>query len=84
VDAGDGTERGDEGRERKMTVQTLDDIHNKGYRLRNITATNRNGMTSEPVGIALFERRGAFFESIIYERFGTFLYATPEKQEREV
>ena len=27
----------------------------------------------------LLEKKGDFFESIIYERFGTWLYATPEK-----
>lgn len=61
-----------------MTTQTLDVLYAKGYRLKKFSALNRTGKT-EPVGVGLFEKAGAFFESVIYERFDTWLYATPEK-----
>lgn len=66
-----------------MNTQTLADLYGKGYRLKNFTATQRGGAPSDPVGVGLFEKRGQFFESVIYERFETWLFATPEKLVRE-
>lgn len=59
--------------------QTLADLHNKGYRLKHISGLNRKGGKAEPVGVGLFEKAGEYFESVIYERFGDWLYATPER-----
>lgn len=61
-----------------MTTQTFDALYNKGYRPRLFSSLKRGGKV-DPVGVMLLEKKGDFFESIIYERFGTWLYATPEK-----
>jgi len=59
--------------------QTLADLYQKGYRLKHINGLNRKDNSKEPVGVGLFEKAGEFFESVIYERFGDWLYATPER-----
>jgi len=66
-----------------VNAHTLATLFEKGYRLQNFTLTHRGGPTTNPVGVGLFEKRGDFFESVVFERFGTWLYATPEKFERE-
>ena len=59
-------------------IQTLADLYAKGYRLKRFAALTRNG-NADPVGVGLFEKAGEFFESVIYERFDAWLFATPEK-----
>lgn len=62
----------------RMSAHTLDALYAKGYRLKKFSAVRR-AATPDPVGVGLFEKRGQFFESVIFERFGTWLYTTPEK-----
>ena len=65
-----------------MTTQTLADLYTKGYRLKKFSGTNRTGK-GDQIGVALFEKRGDFFESVVFERFDGWLYATPEKMVRD-
>ena len=69
--------------ETKTTTQTLADLYAKGYRLKKFCGLNRPAKGFDPIGVGLFEKRGDFFESVIYERFGQWLYATPEKLVRD-
>lgn len=62
-----------------VTPHTLADLYAKGYRLKKFTGLNRPSKGFDPIGVGLFEKRGDFFESVIFERFGQWLYATPEK-----
>lgn len=65
------------------TTQTLADLWHKGYKLKRVTALARPAKGFDPVGVGLFEKRGDFFESVIFERFGQWLFATPEKLVRD-
>ena len=66
-----------------MTPQTLADLYTKGYRLKKFSGLNRAAGKGDPIGVALFEKRSDFFESVVYERFDGWLYATPEKLVRD-
>ena len=61
-----------------MTTQTLADLYSKGYKLKKFSGLNRAAGKGDPIGVALFEKRSDFFESVVYERFDGWLYATPE------
>lgn len=66
-----------------MTPHTLADLYEKGYRLKKFSGLNRAAGKGDPIGVALFEKRGDFFESVVFERFDGWLYATPEKMVRD-
>lgn len=61
-----------------MITQNFDALYQKGYRPKRFTFLTPNGK-GDPVGVGLFEKAGEFFESVVYERGGDWIYATPEK-----
>jgi hypothetical protein len=61
------------------SIQSLDSWVSRGYKPRLFIATERSEGRFDPVGVMVFEKRGTCFRSVVYERFGTWLYATPEK-----
>lgn len=66
-----------------MTTHTLPALYEKGYKLKKFSGTERAAGKADPIGVALFEKRGDFFESVVFERFDGWLYATPEKLVRD-
>ena len=61
-----------------MIAQNFQTLLDKGYKLKRHTTLKPKG-NADPVAVGLFEKAGEFFESVVYERAGVKIYATPEK-----